>query len=104
MAVTHRFGEPIRDACTNTDHRRLFDPQPYGDRVGGLKADAADVACEAIGIVSHDLDGIGAIGLVDPNGACRANSMAMQEDHDLANDLLFRPGRRNAPGTNLPDA
>jgi hypothetical protein len=98
------FGEPIRDACTNTNRRSFLDPELGGDRVGGLETDAADIACEAIGIVSHDLDGIGAIGLIDPNGARRADLVAMQRDHDLAHDLLLRPGQCDAARANRPNA
>ena len=98
MALVHRFGERIGDAGANADHRRLLDAEPDGDRVGSLEADAADVACQTIGIVGHDLDGIDAIGLVDPDGARRADAMAVQEDHDLADDLLLRPGRGDALG------
>ena len=55
-------------------------------------------------VVGHDLDGIDAIGLVDPDGARCADAVAVEEDHDLAHDLLLRPGRSDPPSTNRPDA
>ena len=96
MTIVHRFGQRIRDAGTNPDHRRLLDAEPVGDRVSGLEADAADVAREPIGVLGHDLDGVGAIGLVNPNGTRGADAVAVQEDHDLAHDLLLRPGSGDA--------
>ena len=91
MTVVHRFGQRVGDTGTNTDHRRLFDAELHGDRVGGLESDAPDVSREPIGILGHDLDGVGAVSLVDPHGASGADRMAVQEDHDLANDLLLGP-------------
>ena len=53
------------------------------------EADAADIAREAVGVLGHDLDGIGAVGLEDANRTRRAHAMAVQEDHDLTHDLLL---------------
>ena len=97
MAFVHRLRQCIRDAGTNANHRRLLNAKPHGDRIGGLEADPTDVAGKPIRIFGHDLDDIGAIGLVDPNSACGADPVAVQKHHDLANDLLFRPGGRDAP-------
>ena len=104
VTIVHRFGQRIRDAGANPDHRRLLDAEPAGNCVSGLEADAADVAGEPIGVLGHDLNGIGAVGLVDPNGARRADAVAMQEDHDLAHDLLLRPGSDDAPRPDRADA
>ena len=99
MTVIHRLGERIDDARPNPDHGRLLDTELHGNRVSGLEPDAANVACEAIWVLGHDLNGIQAVGLVDPHRARRADAMAVQEDHDLADDLLFRPGVGDAFGT-----
>ena len=40
----------------------------------------------------HDLDGIRTVGLVNADCPCSTNPMAVQEDHDLAHDLLLSPG------------
>ena len=38
---------------------------------------------------------------LDLDGAGGADCMAVQEDHDLANDLLFGPAFGDAPGANF---
>jgi hypothetical protein len=62
MALVHRFGRRARNPRTHPDHRRLFDAKFHGDRVGGLEADATNIAREPVRVLGHDLDGIGAIG------------------------------------------
>ena len=104
MTIIHRFNQRIGDAGADADHRRLLDAEPAGDRVGGLEANAADVTREPIRVIGHDPDRIRAIGLVDPHGAGCADAVAVQEDHDLADDLLLGPGRADPLGTNGPDA
>ena len=100
----HGLGQGIGDPGADPDHRRLLDAELHGDGVGGLEADAADVARQAIGVFGHDLDGIRAIGLEDAHGPGRADAMAVQEDHDLPHDLLFGPGIGDALGTDGADA
>ena len=104
MTVVHRLGQRVGDPGAQPDHRGLFDAELHGDRVGGLEADAADVAGKPIGVLGHDLDGVGAIGLVDANRPRGADAMAVQEDHDLPDDLLLGPGVRDAFGPDRPDA
>ena len=89
MALVHRLGQRVGDAGAHPDHRRLVDPEPHRDRIGGLEADAADVAREPIRVLRHDLDGIGPVSLEDAHRARRAHAMAVQKDHDLAHDLLL---------------
>src|SRR5205085_3930540 len=72
-------------------HRGLVDAELHGNRIRSLEADAADVAREAIGVLGHHLDGIGAVSLEYAHRACGAYAMAMQEDHDLPHDLLLGP-------------
>ena len=79
-------------------------PSFIGDRVGGLEADAADVAREPVRVLGHHLDGVGAIGLVNPHGTGRADAVAVQEDHDLAHDLLLGPGGGDALRADRADA
>src|SRR3954469_17150366 len=104
MSLTHRFNERIGDARAHADHCRLFDAKPDGDRISRLETDAADVACQPVRVLSHDLHGVYAIGLVDPNGSCCPNTVAMQEDHDLADNLLLRPSAHDPLGTHGPNS
>ena len=104
VALVHGLGQRVGDPGAHPDHRRLLDAELHGDRVGGLEADAADVARQPIRVLGHDLDGIGAVGLEDANGAGGADAMAVQEDHDLAHDLLLGPGAGDALGAHGADA
>ena len=57
-----------------------------------------------IGVLGHDLHGIRAVGLEDTNRSGRTDPMAVQEDHDLADDLLLGPGIGDALGAHGADA
>jgi hypothetical protein len=87
------------DAGTRSDHRGLLDPQPGGDDVGRLEADPAHVAGEAVGVLREYLDGVRAVGLEDPHGARGADAVFVEEDHDLADDLLIGPPGDDSLGT-----
>jgi hypothetical protein len=73
------------------------------DYIGGLKADATNITRQAVGVVGHHLDGIGAIGLKDADRTRRADTVAVQEDHDLPHYLLFAPGLGDAFGAHRAD-
>ncbi len=70
----------------------------------GPEPNSPDIPGQAIGILRHDPHGISAVGLVDANRPCRADAMAVQEDHDLADRLLLGPGGRDAAGSHRTDA
>ena len=77
VPLVHRLGQRVGDAGAHPNHGRLVDAEPHCDRIGGLEADATDVAGQPIGVLRHDLEGIGAIGFVDPNGTRCADPMAV---------------------------
>jgi hypothetical protein len=104
MAFVHRFGQRIGDASTHPDHGRLFDAELHGDGVCRLEADAADVAGQPVGVFRHDLDGVGAVGPVDAHCPRRADPVAMQEHHDLTDDLLLSPGNSDRARPHRTDA
>ena len=104
MPLIHGLGQRIGNSGAHTDHRRLLDAELHGDRVGGLEADAANIARQAIRVLGHDLDGVGAIGLENPYRPRRADPVAVQEHHDFPHRLLFGPGGENAGRANRPDA
>ena len=99
MPVVHGFCQGIRDAGAHTDHGSLFDAELHGDSVGGFEANASNVARQAVWVFRHDLHGVGTVGLIDANRPRRADTVAVQEDHDLAHDLLFGPGIGDALST-----
>src|SRR5438132_2973424 len=75
---------------------RIADAELGCDLIGGAEADAADVAGQAIGVLRDELDGLGAVSLVDAHRARGADAVAVQEQHDLADDLLLGPTANNA--------
>ena len=82
----------------------FLDAELHRDGVGRLETNAADIARQPVGVLRHDLDGVGAIGLEDPYRPRRADAVAVQEDHDFPHGLLFGPGGKNAGRTNRSDA
>ena len=92
MAFVHRLGQRIGNSRTNPDHGGFLDAQLHGYRIGSLESDAANIACEPIRVLRHDLDGVRAVGLEDSDCPRRADAVAVQKDHDFPHCLLFRPG------------
>src|SRR6185436_15193987 len=81
-----------------------FSASGINSSVGSLEPDATDVPCQSIWVLRHDLHGLGAIGLEDPHRPRCADAVTVQEDHNLANDLLLRPGGSDAAGSDSADA
>ena len=104
MALVHGFGQGKGDAGAHPDHGGLLDAELHGNGVGGLEADAADVARQPVWVLRHHLHCVGTIGLVNSHRPRCADAMLMQEHHDLAHDLLLGPGVRDAPGPHWTNA
>ena len=104
MAFISGLGQRQRDASAHPDHRGLLDAELDRDRISCLKADPADVLGQPIGVLGHHLNGVATIGLVDPHRPCRADAMAMQEDHNLADNILLSPGVGDPAGSDRADA
>jgi hypothetical protein len=98
------FRKSIADAGAGADHRRLLDTELPGDLIGALEADAADVTGEPIWVLGDDANGVGAVGLEDAHRAGRADTVAVQEDHDLADGFLVGPCGDDAVGALRRDA
>ena len=104
MTFVHRFRQRIADARADPDHGRLRDAELHRDGVRRHEADAADVAREAIRVLRHHLHGIGAVGPEYPHRPRRADAVAVQEHHDLADHLLLGPGISDPLRPHFPDA
>src|SRR6516225_1852303 len=96
MPFVHRLSERVGDTGTYADQRGRLDAELGPDLIGGAETDAADVAGQAIGVLRDELDGIAAVGFVDAHGARGADAVAVQEQHDLADDLLLGPAADDA--------
>ena len=65
MSLVHRICERIRYSGAQSNYGGLFDAELHRDRVGGLQADALDITGKPIGILGHDLHGVGAVSFED---------------------------------------
>ena len=104
MTVAHGFSQRIRDPGADADHGRLLDPEFLGDQIGRPEPDASDVPRQSIWVLAHHLHGIGAVGLEDAHRSGGADAVAVQEHHDLADDLLVGPGRGDLGRAHRSDA
>src|SRR6516225_11438846 len=91
MTFVHRLRECVGNAGTHANKRGRLDTKLGRDLVGGAEADAADVPGQPIRVLRDDLNGIGPIGLVDAHRPRRADAVAVQAQHDFADDLLLGP-------------
>ncbi len=67
MSVVHRLSQRVADAGADPHHGVFGDADLGRDLIGGLEADAPDVAREPVGVLADDRDRLGSIGLVDPH-------------------------------------
>jgi hypothetical protein len=104
VSLIHSFGQRVGNPRADPHNCGLLKAELHGDGVGRLEADAADISRQTIGVLGHDLDGVSSIGLENPHRPRSADPMAVQEDHDFANRLLFGPGGEDAGGSNRTDA
>jgi hypothetical protein len=103
MALAERLLEHVAEARAQAERRVRSNAEAFGQLIGGLEPDAADVAGEAIRIFADRLDRALAVGFEDARGAQRAQPVRMQEQHDVAYRPLFAPGGRDPPGEAPPD-
>src|SRR5262249_55743512 len=91
MPVLHCLGERGRYPSPHADHRGLFAAQLCRNLGSGAEANAPDVASQPVRIFRDHSDGVGTVRLVDAHRPRRAYAVAVQEQHDLADDLLLAP-------------
>src|SRR5467141_3852822 len=96
MPFVYCLGESVGNAGAHTDQRGLLDAELSRDLIGGAEADATDVAGQPVRVLRDELDGLGTVGLVDAYRARGADAVAVQEQHDLADDLLLGPTANDA--------
>ena len=104
MTLIHRLSQRVRYPGAQSDHGGLFDAELHCDCVGAFETNPSDVPGKSIGVLRHDLYGVRAVGLEDANRPRGSDPMAVQEDHDLPDDLLLGPGVRDAFRPNRADA
>jgi hypothetical protein len=104
MALVHRLGQGVGYSGAQSNHGGLFDAKPHRDRVGALKTNPSNIPGKPIGVLSHDLHGVRAVGLEDANRPGGADPVAVKEDHNLPDDLLLGPSIRDPFGSNRANA
>ena len=75
MAVAPGLRERMGEARAGSQNRVFGNAELAGDVIGGLEADAGNVACEEIGIGAHFLNRLVAVGLVNPHSAAGADAI-----------------------------
>src|ERR1051325_8500122 len=57
-----------------------------------FETDSWNVVREFVRISAHLFDGFLSVSLVDPHRSAGADAIRVQENHDITNDFLLRPG------------
>src|ERR1051326_3202697 len=104
MPFVHGLGKRVGDSGPDPDQSRLLDAELGSNLIGSDKADATDVAGQAVRVLRDQLNGVGTVGLVDPHRPRGTDPVAVQEQHDLTDDLLLGPAGDNLPGPLWADA
>ena len=104
MALLGQFLEHEAQGGTGPQRRLPIDAHLLGQFVGRLKADAPDVAGQAIRVLLHLVEGLIAVGLPDADRPGRTDAVRVQKDHDVAHGLLLFPAGANQGDAVLADA
>src|SRR5262249_34782470 len=91
MSFVHGLRKGVRNAGADADQCGLLDAELGRDLVSGAGADTPNVASQPIRIFGDKSDRIDTAGLVNPHRARCGYAIAVQEQHDLADDLLIGP-------------
>ena len=93
----HRLGQRTRKFPRAPGSSLSFiDAELHCNGVCGLEANACEYRAPGrYGLFGRRLDGVRTIGLEDPHRPRRADTVAMEEDHNFANCLLLGPGSEN---------
>src|SRR5215472_11719074 len=91
MTIVHRLGKREGNTGAHANQRGLLDAELRRDLISSPETDSADVASQAVWVFRNEPNSIGAVGLVDAHCARRADAIAVQEQHDLPDDLLLSP-------------
>lgn len=81
-----------RHTGRGTDQGVKCNADSLRDSVGRLEANAMNIQSQSVGVFTDLGDGVVTIGLVDPDCPADANTMGLEEDHDLPDSLLLSPG------------
>ena len=94
----------VEDAGVEAGRGVVGEAEVDGDAVGGLEADAVDLAGDAVGLLLKNLAGLGAVFLDEFNALAGSDAVGLKEDVELAESALLVPGFFNGGGADLADA
>ncbi len=98
VALARGLAQGLADGGTEAERGGGGEADLEGDLVGGAKADAADLAGEAVGVGQHLLARLHAIGLEDARGPGRTDPVAVEEEEEVAVLALLLPDLGDADG------
>ncbi len=99
-----RFAQGVSQSCSGPQEGIGRNAHALSDLVGGAEADSRQVDGQAVGIGANSFDGFFPVNFVDAHGPAGADALGVEEDHDLANDLLFGPGGLDLVAAGRSDA
>src|ERR1019366_10794739 len=91
VSIRSRFQQDMIDASSGPVQRISRNPELLCDLVGSRETDPIDIFRQRVRIGAHLLDRLLAISLEDSHRTARAHTVAMQEQHDLANLFCLAP-------------
>src|ERR1700757_4131177 len=94
----------VVDPCLGPILRVPGNSDALGNLIRRGEADAVDVFCQSVWILSYFLDGLLAVGLVDSDRSPGTDSVAVQEEHDFPYLRSLLPGTGNPLSTLWADS
>ena len=92
MSLRGRPQQNVIDAGTRPVLRVFWDPDALSDLIGRGEADAVDLLRQRVRVLPHRLNGQISVGLEDADRPPGADSVTMQEKHDLTDLHALLPG------------
>src|ERR1017187_6884063 len=93
MALIRGLQQHMVEPRTGAQDGVMRDADLLGNAVRRSEPDPVDVPGQRVRVGLNPLDRLLAVSLVDADSPAGADSLRMEEHHDVADDLLFRPGR-----------
>ena len=91
MTVRGRLQKDVVDARPCPVDRVSRNPDPLRDLIGGGETDPVDIFCQRVWILAHPFNRLLPVDVEYPHGPAGADSMAVQEQHNLPDLLCFLP-------------
>ena len=104
VAVIRGFLQHVECACLYAQGVVVLEAQLAGRGIGGDKAYAVDIHGKAIGVFTHDAQGVRPVGAVDAYSIGRGDAVRLQKKQQVAYAAVFAPRCADALQAFLPHA